>query len=305
QYATTYGVTPVQGSGNGALYRIAPTLTPGLTGVFAKVYDGNTTATPAPGSYTVAGAIDGDSVVVAGNGSAFYDTRDAGTGKIVSAPGITVTSASNGAIPVYGYALASPVATAAIGTITPAPLTLSASVDSKVYDGNTSSAAVPVVLSGLVAGDTVTSMSQLFDGRNAGSRTLVVSGYTVNDGNGGGNYSVSSQTAPGTITPAPLVIRADDKTALQGQPQAPLTSSYTGLVAGETPAVLTGTLLLGSAVGPSSPPGSYAIVASGLTSSNYVIRYLDGLYDVLAAPAPLAAEIATTGALGQRDLRLM
>ncbi|HEY2561955.1 MAG TPA: YDG domain-containing protein [Caldimonas sp.] len=301
QYAATYGATPVQGSGNGALYRIAPGLTPGLTGATGKVYDGNAMASLAPANYTVTGAIDGDSVVV-GNGSAVYDTRDVGNGKLVTASGIAVTSASNGAIPVYGYALASPSAAASIGTITPALLTLSASADTKVYDGNTSSAAAPVVVSGLAAGDTVTSMTQVFDSRNTGSRTLTVTGYTVNDGNGGANYSISGQTAAGAITPAPLLIQADDKTRLQGQPQATLTASFSGFVAGETPADLAGTLLLGSAAGPSSAPGSYAIVVSGLSSSNYAIRYLDGLYDVLA---PLPPAIATTGALGQRDLRLM
>ena len=35
------------------------------------------------------------------------------------------------------------------------------------------------------APDTVTGLDQVFDSRNAGARTLTVSAYTVNDGNGG------------------------------------------------------------------------------------------------------------------------
>ena len=153
QYAATYGVTPVQGSGNGLFYRIAPSLAAGLTGVAAKVYDGNAIATLTPANYTLTGVIDGDSVTI-GNGSAIYDTRNAATGKIVTASGIAVTSASNGAIPVYGYSLISASTAAPIGTITPAPLTLNASADSKVYDGTAGSLATPGV-AGLIAGDAV------------------------------------------------------------------------------------------------------------------------------------------------------
>src|SRR5207302_7101641 len=50
---------------------------------------------------------------------------------------------------------------------------------------------------------------------NAGARTLSVdAGYTVNDGNGGNNYTVSLDTHAGTIDPRPLTISAltDSKT---------------------------------------------------------------------------------------------
>ena len=44
--------------------------------------------------------------------------------------------------------------------------------------------------------------------------------------------------------PAPLTITADDKSRDAGQPNPPLTASYAGFVAGETAAVLGGTLSL-------------------------------------------------------------
>ena len=37
----------------------------------------------------------------------------------------------------------------------------------------------------------------------SGQSTLLVTGYTVNDGNGGKDYTVTSHTAPGTIAAAP------------------------------------------------------------------------------------------------------
>jgi hypothetical protein len=68
-------------------------------------------------------------------------------------------------------------------------LTIMAVTDSKPYDGTTSSAATPTISSGsLVDGDTP-NFIQTFDTANIGTgKTLTPSG-TVNDGNGGNNYS--------------------------------------------------------------------------------------------------------------------
>ena len=51
------------------------------------------------------------------------------------------------------------------------------------------------------------SFVQVFDSRNAGSRTLTASG-SVSDGNNGGNYSLTFVGASGTISPAQLTITA-------------------------------------------------------------------------------------------------
>jgi len=87
--------------------------------------------------------------------------------------------------------------------IAKAALTLNASSDSKVYDGNTNSSG-SVNASGLVGSDTVTSSSQAYVSKNVlgttGSTLQVNSGYTVNDGNNGGNYTVTTSTATGSIT---------------------------------------------------------------------------------------------------------
>jgi len=51
----------------------------------------------------------------------------------------------------------------------------------------------------------VNGLQQSFDSPEVGNRTLgVIGGYTLNDGNGGANYLVSLQTAPGNISPADL-----------------------------------------------------------------------------------------------------
>ena len=135
QYDAIYGVTPVLGSGDGFLYRIAPVLTPTLSGSVAKVYDGNTSANLASTNVVGSGAIDGDSASFT-VGSASFDNRNAGSGKVVSAT-VTFTGASNGAMPVYEYTVAGGGAAAAIGSISPATLVIAAGADTKVYDGST------------------------------------------------------------------------------------------------------------------------------------------------------------------------
>ena len=89
-------------------------------------------------------------------------------------------------------------------TVNPAPLTITASPNSKIYDATVSAAAVPVV-SGLLGSDTVTGLTEVYSDAGVGSsKTLSVSAYTVQDGNGGKNYTVSTvANGSGIISPRP------------------------------------------------------------------------------------------------------
>ncbi len=79
------------------------------------------------------------------------------------------------------------------GLINKAPLTITAVFNSKPFDGNTSAAAIPTV-SGLIGTDSVAGQTESYtDSTPASGKTLTVNpGYTVNDGNGGGNYAVTT-----------------------------------------------------------------------------------------------------------------
>jgi autotransporter-associated beta strand protein len=94
-------------------------------------------------------------------------------------------------------------------TITKAPLTISATSDSRAYNGTPVSNALPNY-SKLFENDTLTGLSQSFaskDAKGTGASTLNVnSGFVLNDGNDGGNYEVTRVPAPGTITPAKLTV---------------------------------------------------------------------------------------------------
>jgi hypothetical protein len=81
-----------------------------------------------------------------------------------------------------------------------------------------------------------------------------------------------------------LAIQADDKSRVTGVPNPPFTATYSGFVAGETPAVLTGPLSFTTPATTASPPGAYTITPFGQTSGNYTITYVNGTLTVNGAP---------------------
>ena len=64
-----------------------------------------------------------------------------------------------------------------------------------------------------------------------GSTLVVEAGYSVNDGNGGADYTVTLQTAGGTITPAALTITAtSDSKTYDGTTASSQTPTESGLI---------------------------------------------------------------------------
>ncbi|UXH79864.1 YDG domain-containing protein [Roseateles amylovorans] len=209
QYNATTAST-VLGTGNGFLYTVAPTITGTLTGAAVKVYDGNTTATVAGSQLAAGGAIDGDTVNLAYNGAANYDTKNVASGKTVTVDGVSITGASQGGMQVYGYQLASTSASGAIGQVTPKTLTVvSGAVLDKVYDGNTAAQLSGTGVNGVVNGDTVQVGGTLnFLDRNAGVNKTVDLTQLGLTGADAGNYVLPTQ-ATATITPRELTVTAD------------------------------------------------------------------------------------------------
>jgi hypothetical protein len=189
-----------------------------------KTYDGNTTAAATP---TAAGLVGGDTVTGL---SETYDTKNAGTGKTLTVAGYTVNDGSSGG----NYTVTTATNTA--GVINKAGLTITAAANTKTYDGNTSAAAAPTV-AGLVGGDTVTGLSETYDTKNVGTgKTLTVAGYVVNDGNSGGNYTVTTATSTaGAINKAGLTITAAANTkTYDATATAAATPTVAGLMTGDT-----------------------------------------------------------------------
>ena len=80
--------------------------------------------------------------------------------------------------------------------ITAEALTVTAATNTKAYDGTTSAAAIPTITSGSLQGSDTANFTETYDTKNVGTgKTLTPSG-TVNDGNGGNNYTYTFVPGP-------------------------------------------------------------------------------------------------------------
>jgi hypothetical protein len=112
---------------------------------------------------------------------------------------------------------------------------------------------------------------QVFDSKNVGSRTLSVSAYTVHDGNSGGNYTVSTPTASGSITPKHLTVTANNKSMILNGTVPTLTYVISGFATGETLGTSGVAGAASCATANGTAVGTFPIVCTvgGLTAQNY------------------------------------
>ena len=307
---------------NGSAEPATATTTPsGLAVTFT--YNGSTTAPTSAGSYTVVGTINdpnyqgsatGTLVIAQASGSitlgslnqtyngsakpATATTTPSGLAVTFTYNGSTTAPASAGSYTVVGTINDPNYQGSATGTlvINPAPLTITATANTKTYDGTTSAAAIPTV-TGLQGFDTVTALAETYDTKNAGTgKTLNVSAYIVNDGNGGANYTVTTvASSAGVINPATLTVTANDKSKMCGQPNPALTASYSGFISGEGTNVLTSPAVLSTTATINSAAGAYPITASGAGAANYTVNYADGTLTVIQALQLSCAEVNVGG----------
>ena len=181
-------------------------------------------------------------------------------------------------------------------TVNPAPLTYVSNASSRIYgDANP-------LFSGTITGwkngetqasattGTASWSTTASETSNVGSYEITGSGLVANHGNYEFAQSSSNSTAL-TITPAPLTITANnDSKTYDGQAYSGGNGvSYSGFVNGETSSVLGGTVSYTGNSKDAVNAGSYSITASGLTSSNYAISYVNGTLTVNKAPLTVTA----------------
>jgi hypothetical protein len=242
-----------------------------------RIYNGTTSSAVAP---VVSGTIYGPDAVGTVATQA-YDNRNVGTGKTLTASGLVMNDGNGG----NNYAATYVADTT--GVITPASLTGSITAADKVYDSTVSATITGRGLSGIIGSDDViyTGGTTFFANKNVGTaRTVTATGLGLS-GADAGNYTVNTTaTTTANITPAPLVITADDASRQFNTPNPPFTASYSGFVGGETPAVLNGVLAFSTPATQTSPVGIYPITPNGQSSGNYAITYVDGNLTVSGAP---------------------
>ncbi len=296
QYNAIYGTTPVQGTGSGFLYSIAPSITPDLTGTVSKSYTGTDAATLTQSNYTYSGNIDGD-VITFSPTTGTYDSVNVGTNINVTVTGITIVSAVDGSAIVYGYQLSPTTASANIGTITPAELTITPNDINKTYGQTVTFNGSEFTSTGLQNGETVGSVSLTSSG--AIDTASVAGGpYSIDssDATGGtfdpANYTITYANGTLTVDPAGLTYTANQAVRLVGQTNPAFSGTVTGFVLGQTQATATtGTLSFTSTANEMSRVGQYPIYGSGLSANdgNYFFRQAESNINALtinAAPIP-------------------
>ncbi len=178
-----------------------------------KVYDGTTTSTLTP---TIVGLQTGDSIT--GTKSQSYGSRNVlGTnGSTLSALHDIGVSDGNGG---GNYTI---VYKTAKGTITPEHVTVTATPNTKTYDGTTTATATPTVTGGTIYDPDTGHFTESYGTKHAGTGLTLTPTGSIDDHNGGNNYIVTyvpiSGANPGPggkagiITPAPLTISAVTQT---------------------------------------------------------------------------------------------
>lgn len=192
-----------------------------------RVYDGTTNANT---SINIASGQLFGSDSYTGGAFQFADKNVGNNKQLVLTQNVSLNDGNNGGNYLVAYV---PSTTS---SITPATLNIQAVADTKVYDGKINSAARPDV-TGLFGSDRVTGLWQQFADDNAGTGKIIniKSGFVVDDGNGGNNYTVSTaSTNTGVITPALLkLVAVTDSKVFEGNLHSTGNPLVNGLVQGD------------------------------------------------------------------------
>lgn len=183
-------------------------------------------------------------------------------------------------------------------TVTPAPLTITASPRSKIYGQSVSFAGTEFTATGLQGSDAVTSVTLTSAGSTA-TATVAGSPYSITSsaatGPGLGNYTIGYVPGSLTVTAAPLTVTAANASKTYGAVFNGTAFTTSGLVNGDT---VTGVTLSspGAAATAAVAASPYAIVpsaAAGTGLANYAIAYSNGSLTVNPAPLTITATSAS------------
>ncbi len=166
-------------------------------------------------------------------------------------------------------------------TVTKAPLTITANDQSKTY--GSPNPTLTVSYTGFANGDTqsvltppVTITTSALASSPVGTYSIVPSAAAADD------YSITFVNGTLTINKATLTATADDKSRTYGAANPSFTITYTGFVNGDNVAsIVQGTAA--SSANATSVVGTYPIVPSGGSATNYSFNYVNGTLTVTKA----------------------
>lgn len=227
------------GSGNYSVSTFPATATANITPkqltanstIASKIYDATTT----PGTITlgaITGLIGSETLTIIPSTPNY---TGANVGNYPSSISYSIADGTNGGL-ASNYSMAD---LSAIGTILPRPITVTASDNTKAYDGTLNAASTPTLTSGSLAGtDAFSTLSEVYADKNVGIGKTLIPTATINDGNGGQNYTVTLvNNTNGEIIKQPLTVTAETNTkTYDGDVNASAIPSVTGTIyPGDTP----------------------------------------------------------------------
>ena len=297
------GVTLSTATGAGATAGTHTITATGGTAANYVVTDADGTLTVTPASLTVTaddkskvyGAADPDLTFIPGGHLYYTDTYAVISGvTLATATGAAATVGTH-TITVTGCTAANYAITEVDGTLTvsPAPLTVTADNQSKVYgaadptltftpSGTLYYTDTYAVISG------VTLATATGAAATAGTHTINATGGTA------ANYAITD--VDGTLTvskAAALTATADDKSKVYGGADPTLTDTVTGtFYYDDGPGVVSG-VTLSTATGAGATAGTHTINATGGTAANYAITDAPGTLTVTPAPLTVTAAAQT------------
>jgi hypothetical protein len=167
-------------------------------------------------------------------------------------------------------------------TVGKAVLSITALDESKIYGG--ANPALGYMINGFMNGDDENDIVPPGIGTIATISSVVGNYPIILSGGYADNYDIVLQHAVLSITPAPLLITANDASRVYGQPNPVFTMAYAGFVNGDNPDVITLPQLATTAT-QASGTGRYPIILEGGSAANYSITLKDGV--LLISPAAL------------------
>ncbi len=168
----------------------------------------------------------------------------------------------------------------------------------RIYEGQTGP-----LLRNFLTGITLADTSVTYSGATQAGTAVPTAGAltgTAASGRNAGTYAAFSNQRGYDISGGNLTIAKAALTVSANNDSKPADGpaysggngvSYSGLVGGETSAVLGGSLLYGGSSQGASTAGNYVITANGLSSANYALTYVNGVLS-LQSPAPVSPPIS-------------
>ncbi|OWS68841.1 hypothetical protein CBI30_10995, partial [Polynucleobacter aenigmaticus] len=256
------------------------------TVVAGKTYDGNNTATLSGGQ--MIGVLGADNVVLVQSGT--FNNVNVGTQAVTVADTLTGAQASN-------YTITQP--TGVTGVISAAPLTVTAGNSAKVYGETATLGTTNFTSTGLVNGEQISAVTLASTGA-VNTADVASYGVTASNPTGTGtflasNYTITPVAGTLSVTPATLLVTANDATKVYGTATPVLSNTITGYKNSQDISVITGTATPTTTATNLSNVGSVAILATAgnLASGNYTFALINGTLRITPATLTVTTDASS------------